>query len=915
MATFDPESILIEGAHLRRLARDLVDGAAEAEDLVQETWLRALAKPARAGFSLRSWLAGLMKNVARERRRSEERRDARERIVAALRPDAARAAEPDDPAAVAERFDLLRRVLAFIVELPEPQRTTLLRRYVDGLEPSVIARRDGVPDATVRNRIKRGLDELRARLDADHRGARAAWIAVLLPCSRPHPLAVAGTSSAVFGGLVMKIASTKIAAAGLIAVVAGFAVLSWIGRTPVRRPVASPPASKAMPPSVAPATAAAATAARTETPTASLRPGDDDKAADDEESGRGWRLEGVLHGLDPSISWTGSIRATVVASVWTEAMPPSYLAKLDVQGGLGDGRFAIDLPLECRDTLAAIGSKEGKVVHWRGLQIQAQDPEYVDVGQYVDVLDASGGAHAPPFTFHVDLKTRPTAHVHGRVVNERGEPLGGVTVGWEDFGGAERQPSITDGFGRYRLESSSVGKMPLHAWVATPPSSGAERALLPALEELMPATIEAECTPGVDSPVADIVLHCGATIDGLVVDASGDPEPGAVVTAHRGSSAPGVSLKLSPEGATLVLGKVPSDAPSSDDPQFSIERKTTCDDEGRFRIKGLKPGLWLVGVTGRGSVGVHPVVQLDRGVTATEVTAPAHDVEIVDPLALLQLHVTFRSSPLSQTPICIRGTSRDALRSSDLGGQTDANGDLEFLGLPGCPFQLFIFNRSDIESSTPPIHLDEGDVDRRFVIEAEPRHPRASLAVRLRGPSDAKLTRAWLRATPSSGDTDPIERSLDSADGTFVLADLPLGTYRVLVRPGAGDFGTGGFFEEQSLDVTLAEPIRSEISLDVRPTGRLQVRVLDPDGNGIAASLVLSNARGEPIASTFARVDSNSAVYSPDLTIAEGCFVTPPPPPGRYHLALSAEGFFSKSIDAEVRSCETTDVVVTLVRR
>ncbi|MSR46620.1 MAG: hypothetical protein EXS13_06100 [Planctomycetes bacterium] len=77
------ESWLREAAFVRALARDLVSTTTDADDLVQETWLRARNTPPRAGFAWRAWLAGLVRNVARERRRAELRRTHHEAAAAA----------------------------------------------------------------------------------------------------------------------------------------------------------------------------------------------------------------------------------------------------------------------------------------------------------------------------------------------------------------------------------------------------------------------------------------------------------------------------------------------------------------------------------------------------------------------------------------------------------------------------------------------------------------------------------------------------------------------------------------------------------------------------------------------------------------------------------------------------------------
>jgi len=62
---------------LRALARDLV-GAADAEDLVQETALRALRSPPAAPHGLGAWLATILRRLAGNHRRGNRRRQRRE---------------------------------------------------------------------------------------------------------------------------------------------------------------------------------------------------------------------------------------------------------------------------------------------------------------------------------------------------------------------------------------------------------------------------------------------------------------------------------------------------------------------------------------------------------------------------------------------------------------------------------------------------------------------------------------------------------------------------------------------------------------------------------------------------------------------------------------------------------------------
>ena len=212
------EQILSDSAWLRRLASRLVADAAERDEVVQRVWLEALAH-APATPNLRPWLTVVARNVARMGFRSGARRRAREEAVAAT---PLHAATPDE---LVERVETERAVAGELLAVDEPYRTTLLLRYYEDLSAAEIARRLAIPAATVRSRLKRGLDELRGRLDARARGDRRRWALALVPT------AVAARSgqaiTAIVGGLLMMKTLAKVAAAAalLVALMLGGAAL------------------------------------------------------------------------------------------------------------------------------------------------------------------------------------------------------------------------------------------------------------------------------------------------------------------------------------------------------------------------------------------------------------------------------------------------------------------------------------------------------------------------------------------------------------------------------------------------------------------------------------------------------------------------------------------------------------------
>jgi len=134
-----PETLLEHAAWVRRLARGLVADVHGAAELEQETWLAALTHAPRAGAGAtwgRGWLARVAANLAHRSRRTRER-------VAEREERAARGEAQPSAAELVERADLTRALVAHLLALEEPYRSTLLLRYFEELSPSAIARREG----------------------------------------------------------------------------------------------------------------------------------------------------------------------------------------------------------------------------------------------------------------------------------------------------------------------------------------------------------------------------------------------------------------------------------------------------------------------------------------------------------------------------------------------------------------------------------------------------------------------------------------------------------------------------------------------------------------------------------------------------------------------------------------------------
>ena len=197
-SSFDAEALTRQTDSLRNFVRALVRDPHSVDDVLQETWIVAFNH--RGGVDSEGrWLRGVAQRIASRLGRSAMRRRHYER-------DAAQTEVAVQ--GCSERIEVLRTILHELDQLDEVTRRLLSSRYLDGEPPRVIAQREGMPVATVKSRLKRGLAMLRARMDG-HFDGRAAWCALLIPKQ-----AKAATAMAFpLGGLiVMKVALTAVAA-------------------------------------------------------------------------------------------------------------------------------------------------------------------------------------------------------------------------------------------------------------------------------------------------------------------------------------------------------------------------------------------------------------------------------------------------------------------------------------------------------------------------------------------------------------------------------------------------------------------------------------------------------------------------------------------------------------------------------
>ena len=142
---------------LRRFARSLARNQQDADDLVQITVERALARAEqlRPDHSLASWLFGILRNAWIDEGRSRRRREA------LLEPEDI-AERVGDPAAGSDP-DLLCLQDA-LERLPEDQRLAVALVLVEGFSYKEAATIMSVPVGTLTSRLARGREALQAML-------------------------------------------------------------------------------------------------------------------------------------------------------------------------------------------------------------------------------------------------------------------------------------------------------------------------------------------------------------------------------------------------------------------------------------------------------------------------------------------------------------------------------------------------------------------------------------------------------------------------------------------------------------------------------------------------------------------------------------------------------------------------------
>ena len=162
-----PESfetvVTVHHPEIHRYLRRITLRSSEADDLSQETFLRAYrAFPALpADANVRAWLFAIATNLFRNHLRSEKRRSTFQAAVVAVRSEAVGPA-PDSETVYRETRGLIEHVVA---ALPPKQRTAFVLRKIHELDYDTIGRTLECSADSARAHVFQALRKIRVTLN------------------------------------------------------------------------------------------------------------------------------------------------------------------------------------------------------------------------------------------------------------------------------------------------------------------------------------------------------------------------------------------------------------------------------------------------------------------------------------------------------------------------------------------------------------------------------------------------------------------------------------------------------------------------------------------------------------------------------------------------------------------------------
>lgn len=882
----DIDELLTHEPFVRALARKLVLDGVRADDVVQQTWLAALCADRSRIASVRGWLAAIVRRVAATSRRAEARAERRERLVA--QPEAT--APADD---ARSREDARRAVVDAVFALDEPWRTTLVLRHLEGVPQREIARRMNAPIETVHSRLRRGLELLRHRLDADR--DRRAWLLGLVPFAAQQgtvPLGVL-TSAILHGVLAMSVLMKSVVTAVTIAAVGclWFAVTDPSHVDPPRSVVESRETETSVKPAGAAAEVDVVDATR-------IVVGGEKEP--DSAAGSSGTLSTSTGAIEVALSPRGAEPALVVR-VTQSIGGLSRPARLPATGG---------------------------VARFEGL---APGTYTVSTDRFVEAtcLVEAGT------TAFVTLDSSAGFRIRGRVLDDHGKPVGGATISLSRYGQWEEGFDVarSDADGEYTIDGVGIG---VHVGASKAGFAASRMRFVFAGRGEVRGNIDLELRPS------------GGAIAGRVTDATGSPLAGARVVVD----ADGIGYETRDDGTSL-LNAFERFAWSADDGSFVVDGLCAGPHKVVVRASGFEPFVATVetnpGTTTRLDASLRMGAILVGSVRTTD-GVPAAAVQVIagrpgsfseSSSVRSAADGSFRLESLPAGPIVVfanDSTRGEARVEVDAIAGVEQRVDLELELAPG------IAGRVEDEFGQPiaAARLDARSVVDRGVIGSTTSSPDGAFRIACGDATFVDLDVSWSgsfvqpafrvrdvrvgdgavlvvvpsRTRPSARIVGRVEDAHGPVVGAEVLilaADGPQGT--IVISSGDGSFQSPllspARYHLQVRGTAYAVRTISRIALDANATHDAGTIRLGPGGSlrvRLRTPVELADAS---YSVWLERVDDGSSVFvDRENDVGTASKVAP----GQYVLSVAGEDVLARSTTVEIHDGEETLVDFAIAR-
>ncbi|MCP3917393.1 MAG: sigma-70 family RNA polymerase sigma factor [bacterium] len=874
------ERLLDEQAFLHRLARGLVADEASAEDLVQEANVRALVSPPREGATTRAWLTTVTRRLASHGWRSDARRDRRERA-------GARAEATDgDLAAVDGQLDAHAELLDVMRDLPAEQRRALFLRYAQDLAPRAIADQLGVSVDTVKTRLRRGRQRLRATLDERH-GERKAWAALLVGApgtTLRESAPLAALASTWIPTFVMSTSLKITAAAGA----AAFALWLAVGADPAApsEPISVAETDPARIEAQVEARADLA-AARTEREERTEVDGGTEPAPAAQMITITWPPEPAP---DPGPAWWLDIQtvgapgagSAVSVRAWRAAYVGDFGTPLETTLD-ANGSARVDIGPHLRELAADTGAGPP-----REIVVSVEPPDALPAEVRVFLPDPLDATVPPPEPLRVEVPLQAAGIVVGRVVASEpvAEGLPKLVLAFLLKDGVpERGPSAwihPDEDGSFRLRLPGAGKFALLAII------GGHR----------PTTHRIELATGRRLDVGDVLVDKGLAIVGRVLGDVHDP----------------VSISVGLRG---MQHHVETDLFSFDLPM------TYAWHMGRFELFGAWQEMGEGGAFRIDALGPHaydvradaPNVQVPFDSIPATVCTPPATLELRRASAHVVVRLELPDGELGS------GVARWKLREPAGDSEIDWHQNLQPGELnrnpylrPRLPAEIeaeLLLEVAGLEPATLVVQTPRGGETLEVDLVLRRTADTARLALKLTGIETRDGDSFNVRTDLEDG--TKLELVLQAKGGELVVPDLPPGRAAVYVSPGEDWLAPQDHVREAVVEIELTPGERASRVVRFERGGSLVLEALDAAGKRVDASVEVYD-KGERLPLTFVAWGADaSRVAGGNMIFALGpSRAVPELTPGTYRVRVHASGHEPFETNVVIRAGQTTQERIQL---